>query len=72
MERAQHLRGFVAISGYENELYNNYKWDSKASWQVHTTAAGRAYTDTNNMAGKEANEKKTVATEVLWIREAKG
>lgn len=71
-ERIQHLQGFVALSGYENPLYNKYPWDDKHKWQVQVSMLGIAFTDTNNLEGKQDELKRDVATEVLWVRESKG
>jgi len=68
LERIQYLRGFVALSGYDNELYNSYPWDEKYEWRVHNSALGLAFTDTNNLAGKERELTRGYSTEVLWIK----
>ncbi len=70
-ERAHHLRGFVALSGYDNPIYNRYKWDDKRSWTVHVSMLGMSFTETNNLAGMEDVLKRGSAQEVVWIREAR-
>lgn len=62
------LEGFVALSGYDNDLYNSMPWDSKYTWETQITASSKAHTETNNLAGKEGMLSKK-ATEVLWIKE---
>lgn len=71
LERIQALQGFVALSGYQNDLYDKYPWDQKYEWEVQVSMLGMAFTDTNNLAGREEELKRGKAKEVLWIREAK-
>lgn len=60
--------GFVALSGYDNELYNAMPWDNKITWQTRITIGSKAFTETNNLIGKE-NVMQKEATECLWIKE---
>ncbi|MFA5313688.1 MAG: DNA adenine methylase, partial [Methanomassiliicoccales archaeon] len=46
-------RGFVALSGYPNDLYESYEWDNRIEWDTHTTARVQAFTDTNHPKGME-------------------
>lgn len=71
LERIFQLKGFVALSGYENELYDKYKWDHRYSWTVIVSSLGQGFTETNNLAGKEGLLQRGTAKEVLWIKEAK-
>lgn len=71
-ERIQSLRGFVALSGYSNPLYDKYSWDEKHEWEVRVSTLGLAFTDTNNLAGKERDMIRGTAKETLWVREARG
>lgn len=72
LERIFHLRGFVALSGYENELYDHprFKWDSRYSWTVMVSTLGQGFTETNNLAGKEDLLKRGTAKEILYVKEA--
>jgi len=71
IERIFTLNGFVALSGYDNELYEKYPWDYKYSWMIQATALSQGFTESNNLAGKEETMKRGMAKEVLWIKEAK-
>ncbi len=70
LQRIFQLNGFVALSGYENELYDKYPWDARYSWVVNVTSLGQGFTETNNLAGKEGLLQRGTAKEVLWIKEA--
>ena len=63
------LQGFVALSGYDNELYNSMPWDSKHEWKTHLTIGSKAHRETNNLGDKAGMISKE-ATECLWIKEA--
>lgn len=60
--------GFVALSGYENPLYDSYKWDSKHTWQSFVSSSSMARTETNNKANLQV--ERGYAKECLWIKEA--
>lgn len=64
MERIQSLRGFVAISGYPNNLYNQYGWDEHYTWSRTTKASALASTESNNNQDQSRHQ----VTEALWIR----
>lgn len=72
IERIFHLRGFVALSGYDNELYAKHPWDHRISWKVHSTVLGQGFTETNNLAGHEDELSRGNAVECLWIKESRG
>lgn len=63
------LQGFVALSGYDNELYNAQPWDAKHTWETQLTIGSKAHTETNNLGDKAGMISKK-ATECLWIKEA--
>jgi DNA adenine methylase len=65
------LKGFVAVSGYPNPLYDNQPWDSKHKWDVFISIKSAAYTEGNNKANLEGIEERGYNTECLWIKEAK-
>lgn len=68
----QNLEGFVAISGYPNDLYDKqYDWDERYEWKhTKTTLAGIAC-EANNFQGHVAGDVREQSTEVLWIKEFK-
>lgn len=70
-ERIQDIKGFVALSGFDNSVYDRYPWDAKYSWSVQGKILGLAFTEENHMAGKEGTVERQPQEEVLWIREAK-
>lgn len=69
LERVFQLKGFVALSGYSNPLYDSYPWDDKHTWVVRSSSlyAGKG-TETNNLDEGEVVRGK--AQEVLYIKEA--
>lgn len=72
-ERAMRMKGFVALCGFDNEatkdVYDRYDWDEIHVWEVDTQMAGLAFTEENNLAGKEGQIKRGAARESLWIRD---
>lgn len=59
-------RGFVALSGYANPIYDEFPWDRKESWYVHVTATTKAVnTDTSNVTKVGIDQ----AEEFLWMKE---
>lgn len=70
LDRIFQLRGFVALSGYDNPMYDKYAWDNRHQWMIHTTALAQSFTDSNNLAGKEDTIKRGHARETLYIKES--
>jgi DNA adenine methylase len=74
-ERIMALEGFVALSGYDNPethtIYDRYEWDDVKSWEVAQSMQGLAFTDTNNLGGKENTIERGRVREMLWIKEFK-
>lgn len=68
LERIFKLRGFVALSGYPNELYDSYNWDVRKSWETRVTITANSYTETNNQ--KHGTDRKDTAIECLWVKNA--
>lgn len=66
LERAFQLKGWVAISGYPNELYDKYPWSKIVTWEQSSTTLGMATTESNNLAGTDLLRQN--AREVLYIR----
>lgn len=73
-DRIFELKGFVALSGYGDketkEIYDRYNWDSIEEWDSRNSLAGYAFTDTNNLAGKEHLLNRGKTKENLWIKKA--
>lgn len=73
-ERIFRLKGHVVLSGYGDEetkgIYDKQKWDDIIEWEVSSTAAGYAFTDTNNLSGKEHLLDRGKVKESIWIKEA--
>ena len=67
LEKIMRMRGFVALSGYMNDLYNTYKWSNVISFPRRDRANSQAVGELNHRM--EAGERR-IMTEVLWIKEA--
>lgn len=39
-ERIQKLKGFVALSGFDNPIYNHFHWDKIYSWRIKGESTG--------------------------------
>lgn len=52
------LKGFVALSGYDNDIYNSFPWDAEVTWEQAL------------FAGQRHHKGKQTAEEKLWIKEA--
>lgn len=77
MERADHIHlldqvfkmeGFVAVSGYENDLYRAYPWDDVVTWKVCVSAKAMAFTESNNQIEDENEREREQRTETLYIK----
>jgi len=64
-------KGFYAISGYPNLIYDDpcWKWDTRYTWQSFVSATPGAFTETNGKKDLAANFVRDYATEVLWIKD---
>ncbi len=67
-EKLFKLQGYVALSGYDNEVYNSFPWTSKYSWEQISTANASIATESNNKKGNERNVNE-IRTECLWIKD---
>jgi len=65
------LKGFVAISGYSNPIYDNCPWDDKHQWEAFVSIQSRAYTESNSKKYLEGVEERAHSEECLWIKEIK-
>ncbi len=70
LERIFDLKGFVALSGYENEIYDKYHWNDRYSWTVISTTLAQGFTESNNLLAHADSMKRGTAKEVLWLKEA--
>jgi len=63
-------KGFVAISGYANPLYDDRKWDDRFEWDSFVSISPKAFTDSNFKKDLEHLDERVSAKEVLWIKES--
>lgn len=70
LDRIFKMKGFVAISSYEDPMYTSYPWNHKYTWKVDV-ARGMAITETNKLAGTDYSELPEFreVKECLWIKE---
>lgn len=69
-EKIFQCKGFFALSGYENDIYPKFPWDSVYSWEVSdmmTTMATK--TETSVVCGMEMS-RKNKQVEYLYIKES--
>lgn len=68
-DRIFETRGFVALSGYANPIYDQprYKWTKRLEWDIRNVIKPMAHSETNYKDGKDT--VRPDATEVLWIKE---
>jgi DNA adenine methylase len=62
-------RGFVAVSGYPNPLYDGQPWDARYDWEIQSTAKALAFQEENNKTHHDTDRGRVI--ECLWIKEAK-
>lgn len=67
LDTIMNLKGYVALSGYPNTLYDEYDWDNRIAFPRRDRANSQA------VGGNNRTEKgaRRIMTEVLWIKEAK-
>jgi DNA adenine methylase len=63
------LKGFVALSGYSNPLYENNPWDHQYSWEAFVSMESCAFTEGNRKECRQLLTKRAKIQEVLWIKE---
>ncbi len=64
------LKGFVALSGYDNDIYNNYPWTDCHVIDLKQKVAAAAFTESNNLEGKEGSINRSAERrEFLWIKD---
>jgi DNA adenine methylase len=69
LDRIFRLKGFVAVSGYSNPLYENQKWTDRFSWSAFVSMESCSFSDANNKKCLETTSKRQYVEEVLWVRE---
>lgn len=69
-ERIFQLEGFVALSGYENDIYDNFSWDEVHQVIVDGRCATLAFDKNNNMQNLQGTVERKERIEYLWIKEA--
>jgi len=65
------LKGYCAVSGYSNPLYNNQPWDNVHTWDSYVSIQSMAYTESNGKGDLKGQENRASAEECMWIKEAK-
>jgi DNA adenine methylase len=70
-DRVFNTKGFVAISGYENEIYSQYPWDQVEMWEVFISMTGMSFTESNNLIGMQDQIKRGNRMERLYIKYAR-
>lgn len=63
-------KGFVALSGYDNEMYSKYPWDDIKTWEVHVSITPLAFTEGNHFEGKQDQMGRGNREECLYIKYA--
>jgi len=58
------IKGFVAVSGYSNPLYEENEWDDRYEWDSFVTMES-----VSELGNKDHITKREHAKEVLWIKE---
>lgn len=63
------LKGFVALSGFDNPVYDQFDWSSKREFTISNNCSSAATSSGSAMEGKviDRGEKRI---ECLWIKEA--
>lgn len=66
LHQIMNMKGFVALSGYENPLYGSFDWDDRQEWEVFVSFAPTEVADETKAAQRKTKEK-----EILWIKDAR-
>jgi DNA adenine methylase len=61
------LKGFVAVSGYSNHVYNKRPWDNIHVWDSYVSLTPQAFTKEN--AKTHQTSQRHYGEEILWIKE---
>jgi DNA adenine methylase len=65
------MRGFVALSAYDNDFYKNRGWDDVITWEVYTSTASQSYASGSKKEHLAGLEKRGKAKEALFIKEGR-
>lgn len=68
LDTIQQTKGFVALSGFSNELYDSYDWDERHTWDVAQSIKAMAFTEENYKADEVGLKTRPKHEEVLWIK----
>jgi DNA adenine methylase len=68
LETIFRTKGFVALSGYANDLYDKYNWSERHTWDVSVTIKANAFNDENHQVDNVHTRMSKRAQEVLWIK----
>lgn len=63
-------KGFFAVSGYSNDLYEMQNWDARYEWESFVSLDSKAFTEGNRKQHLEGVTERVHAQEVLWIKES--
>lgn len=63
-------KGFFAVSGYANDLYDSYNWDSRHEWEVVVTLKAQGQSDNSLEDKTHVMRRDQKAKEILWIKES--
>lgn len=58
-EKIMNLEGFVALSGYDNPVYDEYPWDDKYTWSV----------DNRVITAEVGMDRQQLRKECLWLKQ---
>lgn len=67
LKRVFDAEGYVAVSGYSNQLYESQEWDFRYEWESFVSIQSVTNSEYNKKSGRQ-NDTRTHATEVLWIK----
>lgn len=68
-ERIFQCKGFVALSGYDTDLYKTYPWHDIHSWKINDYMASQAYATEENRLAEKRKHGRGHSTEYLYIKE---
>lgn len=70
LETVFEMKGWVAVSGYANTMYDSQNWDYRYEWEVPVRIVAQAFNEGNHLQGKENHmHRGQTATEVLWVKD---
>lgn len=69
-KKIMEMKSFVAISGYENNIYDQFHWDDKYEWEATVYSTAMAFTEENGLKNHKDQIQRRTVKECLWIKEA--